>query len=140
MAPLWLATVAGKTFGWAKNADIYAMKLAGLEGANDSGTGISITNCFNALKDWHTKKNNPSDPAYTGRPTVVNMSFGFITEVTRVSDTMYINGNAVTGGTYRGTGHSVSDRFDHKQFYGIAFRIVCRHSKGSGVNDDAMTH
>ena len=34
------------------------------------------------------------------------MSFGFITEVTRVSDTMYINGNAVTGGTYRGTGQT----------------------------------
>lgn len=124
-------TVAGKTFGWAKNADIYAMKLAGLEGQNDSGTGISITNCFNALKDWHNKKNNPSDPAYTGRPTVVNMSFGFTTSVTQQNNTMYINGFAVTGGSYRGTGHSVSNMIDLWEQYGFQGRFF---SRGLAVN------
>jgi hypothetical protein len=33
----------GKTYGWAKEARVYSQKLNGLEGAGDSGTGISIT-------------------------------------------------------------------------------------------------
>jgi subtilisin family serine protease len=82
---------AGKTFGWAKNARIYALKVNGLEGAGDSGTGISITDCFDVVKGWH--QNKPIDPA-TGykRPTVVNMSWGYGTTFTNI-----------TGGSYRGT-------------------------------------
>lgn len=70
-------TVAGKTYGWAKNARIYAVKLAGLEGTGDSGTGISVTYAFDCIKLWHAAK--PVDPA-TGykRPTVVNMSWGYL--------------------------------------------------------------
>lgn len=66
----------GKTFGWAKNARIYAQKLNGLEGSGDSGTGISITDAFDTIKLWH--RNKPVDPR-TGykRPTVVNMSWGY---------------------------------------------------------------
>lgn len=69
---------AGLTFGWAKNARIYSQKLAGLEGPGDSGTGISLTNAFDSIKLWH--RNKPIDPR-TGakRPTVVNMSWGFLT-------------------------------------------------------------
>ena len=70
-------TVAGKTYGWAKNARIYAVKLAGLEGSGDSGTGISVTYAFDCIKLWH--RNKPIDPV-TGvkRPTVVNMSWGYL--------------------------------------------------------------
>ena len=70
-------TVAGKTYGWAKNARIYSVKLAGLEGAGDSGTGISIAYAFDCIKLWH--RNKDIDPA-TGykRPTVVNMSWGYL--------------------------------------------------------------
>ena len=32
--------IPGITYGWAKNARIYAVKVAGLEGSGDSGTGI----------------------------------------------------------------------------------------------------
>lgn len=69
-------TVAGRTQGWAKNARIYALKVAGLEGVGDSGTGISINDCFDVIKLWH--RNKPVDPK-TGykRPTVVNMSWGY---------------------------------------------------------------
>ena len=69
-------TVAGKTYGWAKNARIYSIKVSGLEGTGDSGTGIPISDCFDVIKGWHANK--PIDPA-TGfkRPTIVNMSWGY---------------------------------------------------------------
>jgi|694.fasta_scaffold67561_4 subtilisin family serine protease len=60
----------GKTYGWAKNARVYSQKLSGLEGSGDSGTGISITYAFDAIKTWHTSKAG-------SRPTVVNMSWGY---------------------------------------------------------------
>lgn len=68
--------VAGRTYGWAKNSRIFSIKLAGLEGPGDSGTGIDILTSFDILKLWH--RNKPIDAA-TGfrRPTVVNMSWGY---------------------------------------------------------------
>jgi subtilisin family serine protease len=85
------STIAGKYFGWAKKARVYSQKLNGLEGTGDSGTGISPTDAFDAIKLWH--RNKPIDPK-TGakRPTVVNMSWGY--------GTFY---NSVTSLTYRGT-------------------------------------
>jgi subtilisin family serine protease len=80
----------GKTYGWAKNARVYSQKLNGLEGSGDSGTGISITYAFDAIKTWHTSKAG-------SRPTVVNMSWGY--------GTFY---NSVTSLTYRGTTYSDS--------------------------------
>ena len=83
--------MTGKTYGWAKNARVYALKVRGLEGAGDSGTGITIANCFDVVKGWHLNK--PVDAA-TGkkRPTVVNMSWGYSTTY-----------SSLTGGNYRGT-------------------------------------
>ncbi len=75
----------GKTYGWAKEARIYSVKLAGLEGSGDSGTGISTTYAFDCIKNWHTAKAG-------SRPTVVNMSWGYLT--------FY---NSVTSVTYRGS-------------------------------------
>jgi subtilisin family serine protease len=78
----------GKTYGWAKEARVYSQKLAGLEGSGDSGTGISITYAFDAIKTWHTSKAG-------ARPTIVNMSWG------------YGQGyNTVTSLTYRGTSYT----------------------------------
>ena len=82
----------GKTYGWAKNARIYAQKLSGLEGSGDSGTGISVTDAFDTIRLWH---NNKAVDPFTGykRPTVVNMSWGY--------------GSVIDGppsnGSYRGT-------------------------------------
>ena len=90
-------TATGKTYGWAKNAKIYSLKLAGLEGAGDSGTGTSATYAFDCIKEWHLAK--PID-ATTGakRPTVVNMSWGYL----RYYDT-------VTSMTYRGVSKTGTD-------------------------------
>ena len=78
----------GKTYGWAKEARVYSQKLNGLEGSGDSGTGISITYAFDAIKTWHTSKAG-------ARPTVVNMSWGYGSGY-----------NTVTSLTYRGTSYS----------------------------------
>ena len=81
-------TAAGKSFGWAKNARVYSVKVNGLEGAGDSGTGISISNCFDVIKLWH--RNKPIDPI-TGqkRPTIVNMSWGYSTSATSITAVEY---------------------------------------------------
>ena len=78
---------AGKTFGWAKNARIYSVKVDGLDAGEG---GIPVTDCFDIIKQWHINK--PVDPV-TGykRPTIVNMSWGYISAFTNI-----------TGGFYRG--------------------------------------
>jgi subtilisin family serine protease len=80
---------AGKTYGRAKNSRIYVMSVAGL--TRSPTTGISVTDCFDTIKGWHLNK--PVDPA-TGykRPTVVNMSWSYISTFTNID-----------GGDYRGT-------------------------------------
>ena len=82
--------VAGKTYGWAKGARVYAQKLNGLEGSGDSGTGISITDAFDTIKGWHMAKSG-------SRPTVVNMSWGYGTFYDTVSSITY-RGVSKTGG------------------------------------------
>ena len=78
---------AGKLYGWAKGAHIYSQKLAGLETLQGAdGTGISITDAFDCIRLWHNAKTN-------GRPTVVNMSWGYGANVT----------GDPTSGVYRGT-------------------------------------
>jgi len=74
---------AGKTFGWAKGAAIYSQKLSGLEGTGDSGTGISISNAFDAIRGWHNAKKS-SRPA-----TIVNMSWGYSSLITDVDNGVY---------------------------------------------------
>lgn len=71
--------VAGKTYGWAKNAQIYSQKVSGLQGSGDTA-GISSTYLFDSIKEWHKAK--PIDPK-TGhkRPTIVNASWGFVHEI-----------------------------------------------------------
>lgn len=101
-----IGTVAGKTFGWAKNADIYSMTVL-----DNTGNELDNDDAWDALVGWHNKKNNPSDPAYTGRPTVINASWGYFwllktsTTPNQVSfdGVSYYN---VTGGRYRGVTHS----------------------------------
>lgn len=60
-------TVAGKRFGWAKNADIYVQQL---ELGQQSGSALSDEDATDTLIAWHNSKSN-------GRPTVVNMSYGY---------------------------------------------------------------
>jgi subtilisin family serine protease len=81
-------TVAGKTFGWARNAKIHHQKISGLEGSGDSGTGISPTYAFDSIKAWHNSKSIDPNTGYK-RPTVVNMSWGYLTTYTSVSEINY---------------------------------------------------
>ena len=57
----------GKTHGWAKNADIYAMRCVGGTVTNN---GYLLTDGLQLVLEWHKNKT-------TNRPTVVNMSFGY---------------------------------------------------------------
>ena len=59
------STMAGKKFGWAKNADIYSQTIL------DNPHKISVNNAMDTLLGWHQAKTN-------GRPTVVNMSYGYV--------------------------------------------------------------
>ena len=83
-------TATGKTYGWAKNAKIFSVKLNGLQGSSDPNGGISAADMADVIIGWHNAK--PVDPA-TGhkRPTVVNHSWGYLR--------LY---NTVTNLTYRG--------------------------------------
>jgi subtilisin family serine protease len=92
-------TVAGKTMGWAKEARIYALKVDGLEGSGDEGTGISIFDCFDVIKEWHKRK--PIDPE-TGykRPTVVNMSWGYGGTRSNLLSGVYRGSSWTAGVTY----------------------------------------
>jgi hypothetical protein len=101
---------AGLTYGRAKNSNIFSILLSDLAGPGT--TGISITQAFQVLKGWHINKNTPGNPYYTGKPTVVNMSFGYgnftfsnfssityqgVTTVTSVKDTSKgMIGNSMT--------------------------------------------
>jgi len=72
------STSAGKLYGWANNADIYAIKIF-----DTDAFGVSAS--FNMIRAWHNlKKNN--------RPTIVNMSWGYFGTYTNI-----------TGGNWRGT-------------------------------------
>ena len=95
-------TVTGKTFGWAKNANVFSLKVNGLEGAGDSGTGISVSDCFDVIKLWH--RNKPVQ-ASTGkkRPTIVNMSWGYTTTIVTSSITaINFRGTSYTGSNISG--------------------------------------
>jgi subtilisin family serine protease len=88
---------AGKTYGWAKNANVMCQKIAGLEGPGDSGTGISPTYAFDAIKAWHLDKGIDPQLGYK-RPTVVNMSWGYLAfyQGANLSQINY-RGNSYTG-------------------------------------------
>lgn len=99
------ATIAGLTFGWAKNAQIYSIKLDGLKAPRDTGGGLSTADAFDCLIGWHNNKTN-------GRPTVVCNSWGYAVfhradqEAFSFGlgefDTLY----GISGGSYRGVSWS----------------------------------
>jgi subtilisin family serine protease len=82
---------AGKTYGWAKNARIYAMHIP-LSGDPGGGNAIGISTAMDCMRGWHLNK--PIDPA-TGarRPTVVNMSWGVFDSFNTNFDGVEYRGN-----------------------------------------------
>lgn len=106
---------AGKTYGWAKNARVYSVKVNGLEGVGDEGTGWPVPTCFDVIIGWH--QNKPIDPN-TGykRPTVVNMSWGYTYAFTDI-----------TGGVYRGVAWTGTVKDNSKGMVGVLTAGVYRH-------------
>ena len=87
---------AGKTYGWAKNSNIYSINVVG---TNPGG----FLDVLHAMKLFHTSKTN-------GRPTVVNMSWAtyinqslFGTGTTQQMTNFLAN---ITGGSYQGNTYS----------------------------------
>ena len=93
---------AGKTFGFARGSKIYSQKLAGLEGESDPGSGIPIADAFDTIRLWHLSKSG-------SRPTVVNMSWGYGTN---------LSAGGVTNVNYRGTNYTSSSNIQEE--FGIA--------------------
>lgn len=112
-------TVAGRKFGWAKNADIYAMKLDDLKGIPDPGNGLSISDAMDCIIGWHNNKTN-------GRPTVVNNSWGFLIFWRTDDDAFSFSDTggttyAIDGGSYRGTTWTGSTKDVSKGHTGAAY-------------------
>jgi subtilisin family serine protease len=109
-------TVAGKTFGWARDARVHHQKISGLEGTGDSGTGISPTYAFDAIKGWHNAKSVDPETGYI-RPTVVNMSWGYLATFTDAS---------ITEINYRGTsytGTQIDSTSERENNYGLMYAL-----------------
>ena len=108
-----IGTMAGKYFGWAKNARIYNITLYG-----NTGNNISWSQMVDVLIGWHNNK--PNDPA-TGvkRPTVVNMSFQYSAYLdTSVTPNQIVGLGDITGGNHRGVSHTETVRSNLTQ-YGV---------------------
>ena len=88
-------TAVGKTYGWAKNAKIFSIKLNGLQGSADPNSGISVTAMADVIIGWHAAK--PVDPV-TGfkRPTIINHSWGYLRGYDGIN-TIYYRGDTKTG-------------------------------------------
>jgi len=111
-----IGTMAGKKFGWAKNARIYSITMY-----SNTSNNITWDQMIDVLIGWHNNKSG----ADAGRPTVVNMSFQYSwylkTDVTPNQFATSSTGGytaAVTGGNYRGTGHTETVRSNLTQ-YGV---------------------
>ena len=94
-------TAVGTTYGWAKKARIYSVKLAGLEGTGDTGTSLSSTDAFDVIRVWHNSKSIDSATGYK-RPTVVNMSWGTVANIGP-------DFTVITGVNYRGTTYNTGN-------------------------------
>lgn len=77
-------TAAGRLYGWAKEANIYAITII------DNAAAFGISASFNMIRAWHNLK--PITATGYKRPTIVNMSWSYFK--------VYEN---ITGGNYRGT-------------------------------------
>lgn len=96
--------IAGKTYGWAKGAHIYAQKLSAFGDSTGIDIGTNPSTAFDMIRLWHNAKTN-------GRPTVVNMSWGLRWKTNHNPTTIF----------YRGTSYSYTSQADQTLWstYGI---------------------
>lgn len=110
---------AGKNHGVAKGSKVFFLKVSGLEGSGDSGTGISITDCFDVIKGWHNDKKSITP----FRPTVVNMSWGYGSYF-----------DSVTSLTYRGTSYTDGSTTGNASYRETNYGLVNNSGAGAGYN------
>ena len=67
---------AGKTYGAAKGANVYSLRIFDNTTSGPAKSFDPYT-AFDLLRAWHIRKNT-AGPHYTGRPTIVNMSWGYV--------------------------------------------------------------
>lgn len=100
-------TVAGKTYGWAKNARILSLKSSGQIPGN-------IADVFSMIKYWHQNKGS-------NRPTVVNMSWGSVLNAKFFGITSYTQisqfKQAISQITYKNTNYPTSGSINPDSFY-----------------------
>ncbi len=84
---------AGKTYGWAKNAKIYSVRVFG------GSSALNSDDWHDVIRVWHEQK--PIDPN-TGfkRPTIVNQSWGYSSN--------YANNGQITSMFYQGVDQSIA--------------------------------
>jgi subtilisin family serine protease len=110
---------AGKTYGWAKNSRIYAVKVDGLDAGEG---GIPVTDCFDIIKVWH--QNKPVDST-TGvkRPTIVNMSWGYLSSFVNIDGGRWRTSNW-TGNTRQAAYGMIGVNIGGIYFYGTRVSSV----------------
>jgi len=67
-------TAAGKLYGWAKEANIYSMKIL-----DDPGNTFGVSASFTMIRHWHNAKKaaNQQNDQIPIRPTILNMSWSY---------------------------------------------------------------
>ena len=122
------STVAGKTYGWAKNAKIYSIRF-------DSSGGLADGDEFDLIRLWHQLK--PVDPI-TGykRPTIVNASWGYRWYYPGYS---FESSNTITNVRYRNNNYTAlstnfGNRVSTHNIYGVtAIDAACEDLTDAGV-------
>jgi len=97
---------AGKTFGYAKNARIYLIRIFG-----NSDQTIPDNDMFDLIRIWHTRKPINSSTG-ARRPTIVNMSWGYAWRYDNYA------GNDIKKINYRNTLHSYNSPVGRQLQYG----------------------
>lgn len=116
-------TAVGKNFGWAKNSNIYSIKIAGIEGPDDE-TGIDDEYAFDAIKLWH--RNKPIEKS-TGfkRPSVVNISWGYVSRFDSGSNiNIMYRGDAITSASLSQAHSSGLNTYSTSSKWNVPYRVT----------------
>lgn len=100
------STVAGKTYGWAKNAQIYSVRFDQLPTGDE----------MDLIRVWHQQKTN-------GRPTIVNASWGYRWyypgSLNQSGSFTEINYRGVNKGTVRSTSYGMINQTHNIAGYAV---------------------
>lgn len=131
---------AGKTFGWAKNARIYMMKInlgqPDYESNGTTFTGYSPLQGMAIMRQWH--ENKPVDTV-TGkkRPTVVNMSWGKTPYSWASGSTASDNLKTIIKGIHRGVSWTKSTADTESTLAQYGFPLIKSYSARSSIAENA---